>query len=275
MDKRLAVCLALALVGCGPGENNSPHGQNGREIAMLSAAVETFQERFGVSHLPSRVKLSETGAYPDRDRPGTLDADSVAYLARLWPELPLGPGSRIDWNGDGRAEGDWELEGDECLVYFLGGIPDKAGATPFCLGFSANPRNPAAPGGQRVGPFFEFRSHRLRDLHGRGFLSYLDAYGRRPYAYFSAYGAPNGYGRYGGTDCASLGVWPYAEALDPAPRFLNPRSFQIISAGLDGKFGPGTKDAATVWTSAQAGATPAEGRDDQSNFYDKLLGVPQ
>ena len=37
-----------------------------------------------------------------------------------------------------------------------------------------------------------------------------------------------------------LGVWPYAGWFDPAPVYQNPNTCQIISAGRDGRFGPGT-----------------------------------
>ena len=48
---------------------------------------------------------------------------------------------------------------------------------------------------------------------------------------------------------------------------MNPSSFQIISAGKDGKFG--------AWCELeQAGTTdPGNGKDDQSNFSGHLLGV--
>jgi hypothetical protein len=239
----------------------------------LSEAVDSFRQKFGGFHLPSRLKLSETCNYLQRGQPGTLDADSVEYLQALWPQLDLAPETRIDWNGDGRIQGDWVLEGDECLVYFLGGIPTSQGGAAGCLGFSKDPHNPVAQDfDPRVGPFFAFPSDRLRDIHGRGFLSFLDYYGH-PYAYFSSYPVA-GYNRYGGTDCPTLGVWPYAREWDPVPRFWNPDSFQIISAGSDGKFGPGTTEASRVWSPATAAAMPVEGRDDLTNFHNKALGVP-
>src|SRR5262249_60861996 len=115
--------------------------------------------------------------------------------------------------------------------------------------------------GAKIAPFFEFKPSQLRDIHGRGFFSYLDFYGQQPYAYFSSYNVVNGYNRYGGTDCPTLGVWPYAQEWQPVPRFWNPDSFQIISAGRDGKFGPGATDASRVWSPATGQAMPVEGPD--------------
>jgi hypothetical protein len=269
MPKRLGLCLVVALAGCirdGP----SAAGWNRNGITQLSQALGSFKAKFGY-YPPSRIKLSETCNYPQRDQPGTLDADSVTFLRRTWPQLDLADGRKIDWNGDAEIKGDWTLEGDECLVFFLGGVPVRVGETNGYLGFSTDPRNPMKQeGASRVGPFYNFDPGRLIDLHGRRFFSYLDPYGQQPYAYFSA----ACYDRNGETDCPSLGVWPYARALQPQPRFWNPDSFQIISAGPDGRFGPGTKDSSLVWTPAGAGSIPAAGRDDMSNFYDQPLGVP-
>jgi hypothetical protein len=250
--------------------------QTHTQIGEMEVALAAFQEYYGVSHVPSRIKLSETCNYPQRDLPNSLDSDSVQYLRRLWPGIQFNPGTRIDWNGDGLVQGDWVLEGDECLVFFLGGIPVRMGGVPGCRGFAVNPQNGADPNAGYSAPFFEFKTSRLRDLHGRGFHSYLDPYvTRQPYAYFSAYGQVNGYNRYGRTDCPSLGVWPYAYSLAPSPRFLNPNGYQIISAGPDGKFGPGSDSAAHVWPPATAGTIPVNGRDDLANFSARALGKPE
>jgi hypothetical protein len=63
-------------------------------------------------------------------------------------------------------------------------------------------------------------------------------------------------------------------SLGSTPKYWNPRSFQIISAGADHEFGRGSPlPAGPTWTPATASDIDAPGRDDQSNFYDKLLGV--
>lgn len=84
----------------------------------------------------------------------------------------------------------------------------------------------------------------------------------------------NGYNRYRGTDCPSLGVWPYAETIGPRSRFVNPAGFQIISAGKDCQFGPGTDGPSHTWSPATAASIPAAGRDDLANFYRAHLGTP-
>jgi hypothetical protein len=156
---------------------------------------------------------------------------------------------------------------------------------------------------------FEFPSSRLFPRSTAGgslYYSFIDPYGTLPFVYFSAYNNPNGYNRYfsqfGNSDCVTLAtVWPYAEAvplanpggnLIPGPRYINPETFQIISAGRDGiqlggGFGSGTILTGQIsltdpritggptWTSATASQTyppGTPGADDMSSFCDTLLG---
>jgi len=276
-----------------------PQTKTQNEISQLTNAVQTFQTTYKVGVFPSRIVLAEKVSYYDPNNP--LHTFSVKYLSDMFPGL-LRPDANaggaivwasvgIDWNGNGQIDafdkgGLVMLEGDQCLVFFLGGIPTNQGGIGGCLGFSTNTRNPAQPGGERKGPFYEFVSDRLKDLRGNGFYSYIDGWDKLPYAYFSSYGKRNGYNRFygldGKSDCNSLGVWPYAEALVPTMRYLNPESFQIISSGEDNAFGQGSNLTVTpvpTWTRANASASPAisnsgrAGADDQSNFYDNQLGV--
>jgi prepilin-type N-terminal cleavage/methylation domain-containing protein len=289
--------------------------RNRADISQLENALEAFKSRFGV-YPPSRIKLSETWNY-NISTPG-IDADSVQILTRIFPRINTS--SPVDWNGNGVIQtpqqgGDYILEGDQCLVFFLGGIPGSS--VPLqCLGFSTNPTNPAyspPPGSpdDRIGPFLDFASNRLVLLQppppqanqlSRSPLhySYLDTYGISdgqgklltglPYAYFSSNNRTNGYNRYSSSDCPMLGVWPYAEIQAPL-KYWKANSFQIVAAGGDGVFGVGgvlqaNGLPATTWTPATAstiypqndpnfGKRPNPGYDDQSNFTGSLLGVGQ
>src|SRR5262249_26642480 len=132
---------------------------------------------------------------------------------------------------------------------------------PGCLGFSSNRLDPAKIGeaAQRKGPFYAFPGNRLVKRGKTHFYSFADPFGKdQPYAYFSNFGERNGYHRYGTSDCAGLGVAPYYAELKP-PRYYKERSYQIISAGADGVFGPGGR-----WE--PKAPIPAAGRDDRANF---------
>jgi len=278
------------------------------DVTQISAAVQSFQTKYQVNYIPSRIILCENPA--DYFNPGTgqawtpLHQDSLDYLQRVFPSigrptLAASPwaATGIDWNGDNAildppmainvynpATGSgsvvtcngWLLEGEQCLVFFLGGIYANGAMN----GFSTNPSNPVA-GTDRVPPFFDFKSDRLQVIPGTvptGFFcfpSYMDGYRKTPYAYFSSYKTANGYNRYINysnpylpvvassapvtSDCQALSqygangipVFPYCQsgmglttsppgpAVGP-PVYLNGQTFQIISAGKNLTFGNGT-----------------------------------
>jgi general secretion pathway protein G len=287
----IAVLVAMLLPAVMQVIKKGPQTVTASEIGQLDTSIQNFKATMGPSYFPSRIKLCEkVGDYGNTP----LDLDSIAYLTALFPRI-LDPDPLtnkviwatvgIDWNGDGvignnPANRTQILEGHQCLVFFLGGIPRNNPAG--CFGWSTDPRDPAklSQTTGRKGPFFEFSSDRLIDLtvavagaKMRGFYSYLDPHPDRPplaqpqqpvYLYFSSYGSRNGYAKYlnvAGTlvlDNLSMGVQPYFEA---AGRYHNPESYQIISAGHDHQFGPGG-----LWTRANAEAISDPGKDDQTNF---------
>jgi len=252
--------------------------RNRSEISQLENALEQFKNRFGV-YPPSRIKLCESYASYGSTQ---LDIDSVAFLTKVFPRIDTtgiwtSPG--IDWNGNGVLDGPVVLEGDQCLVFFLGGIPGNS--IPLqCIGFSTNPKDPSdKTTADRIGPFFDFPSNRLVLIQvplppnvnnplsrSPSHYSFLDNNGQSdgqgnrlagmPYAYFSSYKATNGYNRY-----YNAGSYPYSDCPNlmflqqsnqpPLPmvwpyaeiasplKYWKSNSFQIISAGADGVFGQG------------------------------------
>ncbi len=134
----------------------------------------------------------------------------------------------------------------------------------------------AVCGANRTTPLFEFAPSRLVTIRNPNsvivpttttdlFASYLDPINNGnpaiPYAYFSAYGS-NGYDpnddnrgetalnsnlnysqtfNYAGSPVTSLQPNPYSNGnpISNTPNWMNPQSFQIISAGRDGIWGPG------------------------------------
>jgi hypothetical protein len=264
--------------------------------------VEAFKAKYGVAYIPSRIILCKyLGDYytdPAMQNPKSqLHQDSVVYLTAIFKGIKSAWQSRgINWhqawtnvNKPGTAIE--VLEGDQCLVFFLGGI--EVNQPNGCVGFSTDLANPDKLGGDRVS-FYDFNSGRLVVLpvparKNSVFFSYIDGYNKgSPYAYFTTYVQDNNYNQYSATtsDCATLGVWPYAEgvipgAVDPVSkrpiyRYLKPRTFQIISAGADGQFGPGTdltSKTPYLWTSATAAGIDPRGADDQANFNATALST--
>jgi len=338
----IVVLVGMLMVGVFKALDTAYEARTRTDITQIAAAVESFKTKYQVSWVPSRIRLREILNTYDVNNANPaiaqLERDSIDYLQKVWPRLsgttiPINgtPAQWVDWNGDGVPDSQAgvppnfpnlnlqdptlfvDLEGEQCLVFFLGGIPQyNASTNTFtATGFSTNASNPSQPTGDRVPPFFDFKSDRLRPWPGTAglFPSYLDGYGKTPYAYFSSYKTANGYNRYiafGNSDCQSLpatyvqagvtyptSVWPYAQTLGASSVYHNAQTFQLISAGKDTFFGPGSNPAATpplpaygaastgpflTWAPSYAGQAYTQGQpggyDDIGNFYDRLLGVP-
>lgn len=202
-----------------------------KDITELHKAVAAFC---------MNPNLGAVGFMPSSFDPGGGDAASASYISRLFP------------HSGGTLGGGGRMEGHQCLVYFLRG--------PSGQGWSTNPRNPSAPGGERIGPFFDFKPDRIQNG------AYLDRFRGQPIAYFCATQwsgqawMPNAYNP---GDCASLGVQPY--------KGMNMDSYQLICAGRNKKFGTsgGGWDPANAMQIYPVGS---DGWDDISNFSTTLLG---
>lgn len=153
------------------------------EITQLSLALQEFKNKYGV-YPPSRIRLREGSSY---DPDNAFDAHSIKWLKRVWPDLQLPSDTNwIIWCKDDPDETEsnrearsgytpqtYDLEGDECLVFFLGGVAEfdrsNINARPIVLhGFTDNPRNPGGvPDASlsitqaRIQPLFEFKADRL------------------------------------------------------------------------------------------------------------------
>ncbi len=273
------------------------------DVSELTDALQKFnaKQKF---YPPSRIFLAnKLGIYQAKigaGDPTGFYSDSLKWLNRMFPRLNWAPpnATPLDWSGGlNKALLDNTgviLEGDQCLVFFLGGMPQAgSGATMGTQGFSTNPQYPTLVSGERF-QYYNFKTNRLVVLPGRNnrFPSYQNAHENTVYAYFSSYNRQNGYNPYGlpttpgavsdcdkvGTLYGVAGLWPYAETWQtaagaPPTRYVSPQGFQLISAGPDGKFGPGTTGTATVWTAAAAYLIAATGRDDIANFHSANLGV--
>ena len=62
-------------------------------------------------------------------------------------------------------------------------------------------------------------------------------------------------------------VFPYRRS---SSQYVNPSSFQIVSAGRDQTFGQGD----IAWAGASGGAATQQAYDDMANFHPSVLGVP-
>lgn len=224
----LALLVALLLPAINGAVRSARNAAVSTEISQLSQALAQFKSAHNV-YPPSRIILSETGNYSLSDLRAsgheqlstsamtnaeltTLANRSISYLRRIWPKMVLSttgavsgiPGGFYDFNGDGTGGQVHVLDGTECLVFFLGGLPGKVGSGQMTVtGFSQNPANPAiresvALGANRSSPMYDFRGGRLVDNYpknnagasGNGFPEYLDglpSVEAQPFVYFSSY----------------------------------------------------------------------------------------
>jgi general secretion pathway protein G len=345
----LGLLIALLLPAINAAMKSARNATVGAEINQLAQALASFKAKYG-DYPPSRILLWENGYYPDLNGPGSttpvgpgditfgqLAQRSVAALRKFFPRVVLNtsggspfannPNRWYDFNGDGVRgtrlpngtvdDKPYILQGHECLVFFLGGIPVRTDSGFGMTGFGKDPTNPFSNsiasdpnyGGNpnpmysanRQPPLFEFVSNRLVidplplpypkffGLTVPGIPGYVDTLGSAAgtggdtinfYAYFSAYGN-NGYDPNDvnfATDVAgnvvsvevdaaqqhyamqyhvafptsaattpptsvSVPPNPYTSSFTLLPAgtttFLNPQSFQIISSGQDGLYGPG------------------------------------
>ena len=333
----IAILVAMLLPAINGAVRTAKVAATSSEINQLAQALAQFKSLYGV-YPPSRMILSETGNYSPaylQSHDGSyklgviakqLGPRSVRYLRRIWPKMLLSttgalnqsqiPGGWYDFNGDNVApttDGNGNLtsgqvhhlDGAECLVFFLGGLPGIVDGGFVTTGFSKNPANPAINsnvtplGANRSSPMFEFRPGRLADnypqrIDGNGFPEYSDnltASGTpQPFVYFSSYegagydpddvnyaeegekvngsivpskwyadglplqGIGSLYFNFNNPnkwppppyDVGSFAPNPYTNGAPIAisgntvkPEYINKNTFQIISAGIDGLFGPG------------------------------------
>lgn len=137
-------------------------------------------------------------------------------------------------------------------------VPDASEALVSWLsGLSKDPRLPITSTSER-NIIFPFEESRLVDLDNDGLPSYVPPDGSRaPYVYFDSrtYSSASYPFDVDGTGTNIVRLYPYRSnrplplgqpphAIGPQTQWVNPTTFQIISAGLDGEFGADTVAAA-------------------------------
>lgn len=259
----IAILASLLLVGVMSFLVKGPEAKARNDILQFSSQLQKFKSERGF-YPPDQIVLKS--AYTQYNVSNALDKQSLMYITAMWPNL--GSFGGMAWAGyqaNGTTPvaipaGGVTLEGDQCLVFFLGGIPDANGKV---TGFSNNPKNPTQAGGDRI-KWFDFDAGRLSLTYHAGspFPAYTDAFGKKPYLYFSSGKRENDYNSTNGT----FAVSPYIETAGTRPKYWNSTTFQVLCAGNDGIFGSGG-----LWP---ATSIPKAAMDDYSNFHDRKLGSP-
>ena len=263
----IAILIALLLPAIQGVRQSAIEGSVVTDIGSLEKAIAEFKLKYGIEPPSSIVLYEDPSGW---STPGALTQNSRATLRRIWPRYNFAPapppmgntGVLVDINGDGDTTDVLTLNGAECLAFFLGGLFDSTttstGVTEYVpIGFSANPQVPFSRAtGRRDAPLLgDFPSSRLRDGNGNGMPEIYDPIVNQqlPYQYFSSYDGrgyqPAGYdGSFGTVDDEILGTgYPTSSSgaaypmqtvyMATATNPQKPRSYQIISPGVDGVFG--------------------------------------
>lgn len=235
----VAILAALLLGGIQAATQAVATAKVSSDIRALETALATFQSEYG-HYPPSSITLYESNSADPGWNVDTTDPTRLSrsrqIITELFPEFDFGA---HDINQDGDTNDVIVLSGDECLVFFLGGMPDLSQYPTYIpKGFSKNPTNPFSTSGvNRVGPFAEFQINRFVDADNDRFAEYMDPLSGqfRPYAYFSGYDG-RGYRAADGALASGAVAYFYLQALNEP---YKKNSFQIVSPGRDSEYGTG------------------------------------
>ena len=140
----LAVLIALLLPALNGALRTSRNAAVGSEINQLAQALNAFKAKYGdyppsrsicrktaISRVTSTQSLTLSGVSADITV-GQLAQRSVAALRKFFPSVNFSTSGAVfgtnsarwyDFNGNGQFDGAYILQGHQCLVFFLGGIP--------------------------------------------------------------------------------------------------------------------------------------------------------
>lgn len=326
----IGILAGLILVAVGTIGGKGSDVADASEITQMASQIETFNAKYKV-YPPSKIILLPNRNYYNPAIP--LHRDSLYYIDKFWnrlntkkPPVPVDTNSfyyepapapaqyqvsNYQWiPGVATPAAGYLLEGDQCLVFFLGGPAIFSNGVWGMEGFSNDSLDPCrlpSSGTEQRTKFFTFPSKRLKDRVGNGFPSFLNNWDQTAnyYVYFSSGKGKNGYHSGGVVDHTIVGldnVTPYYEygpAVAPygITNYQNPTKFQIISAGKDGRFAepalpalptfaptPGApklnvKPERGTWSASAAGLSSDSDakefwKDNRANFTPNQLQVP-
>lgn len=224
------------------------------EMKQIEQALTTFENRFG-SLPPSSLTIPAAG-----DPWGVASRSAVRGM---WPQFNFAT------NGGLGNPDVINLNGAECLVFFLGGVQSGTVDSPVISGFSKNASTPWTLSQTPEGPFMEFDLARISDVDNDNAFEYLTEDGATaPLLFLSSQGK-----RYNTTNAAGFDDYDvftdasknmsscYMDATGSKPQRSD--SYQLIHAGEDGAYGAGG-----VFPSPDEFANRREERDNITNFSD-------
>lgn len=294
----IGILLAILLPAIQKVRQSAARAKCLNEISQLDLACQNAKSTMGARYIPSctiiksSYDLSYSGGVPNNP----ADVQAVSDLQQFFGQrFGLLAGTTLN-----TGYPDWgQINGPQCLVFFLGGWTNFNGGT-WTTGFSPAQQTPwqwiQTPGSnpptqnvQQYKVFFDFQISRLCNQPSGGPPVYLDSWPNgtlpgTPYFYFTAQNGgdyalqgrainPSGacqisggtYTQLHGGGNGFIGGRSMNPFTDTTGKFLNQSGQQIVSAGYDGLSGPGGPIANY--------AIGPPGGDDQANFSANMLGV--
>lgn len=217
----IAILAAILLPAIRAAITAAKNNKIAQELSSLHQAVEAYKQKFG-DYPPDFSSVRNVNT--DLADPNNV---VVRHFRKAFPRHT-----------------------EDLKAYFTtNGVPDPAEALVFWLAMLKNdPRLPLTSTTTERHVFFTFDEARLQNPDSDFYPHYVPKDGKDlPYVYFDSrtyqftYNSAAAYSSYPISTSTANGVWPYKTSSNSvAPNFANPKTFQIISAGLDGDYGPTT-----------------------------------
>lgn len=250
----IGILAGLALVAIPRAVGTVREGAITAEMAQMESAMKLYKSDHGA--YPPDLNAAVYGS-------GTLRlAEMTSHLRKIFPRI-----SNLDKpSSNGILQ--WSDSDDQQAInnMIAAGVisPDASGndvdfaylgpseALVFALmGYSPDVEHPLTGAGDRK-KYFDFAIERLGDQDGDYFYEYYPASSQAPYVYFNSrsyWDGSTAVARFPldpTTYSVDIGqARPYFQQIGGTSGFVNPDSFQIICAGLDGHFGDYSDDYAS------------------------------
>ncbi|HEV8002934.1 MAG TPA: prepilin-type N-terminal cleavage/methylation domain-containing protein, partial [Planctomycetaceae bacterium] len=120
----IGILASLILTVAGSANTRAKNAQVTVDIKDLEKGIAAFKQRFGTEP-PSRITLYEQGTTtaPSGATSWNNDPRSMGLVRQIWPQFDFTIDRDINNNGN-IDTAPIQLTSAECLVFFLGGIPD-------------------------------------------------------------------------------------------------------------------------------------------------------
>ncbi len=307
----IAMLMGLLITGIRKAMTSAKQSGIVFEITRLATSIEGVKSKAGV-YPPCMAALTTSSVYADS--PTRFNK----YLRSAFPRCLVTYNDLVTGMGTQQYQYTFRsstgsigtpkiqtLDPAEALVFWLGGFPTPwANGQPVSsrkiIGFHSDPTNPFKLDTTltaRTPPLYDFDDDRLVDNDNDGWLEYTPNIDLPPFVYFDAAlytnksqaAATTSYNMYPLPTTALASQWgvigPYAGAnlqTGMSMQWLNPNTFQILSSGLDGMYGPSASptlritvpSTGVVYQNGQpssVGTLSTEESDNLANFTDGTI----